>query len=171
MGSKNGKGKLTEGQRLAVLDWIADGLTTNEINSLGASFDPPFKISPQLNYSYRKDYDIDLQQLRNEKDALAISTGLAVRGNRIRALMDLALLLEEDLKQKKLLWTENAKTVGSMQYDYEEFNEPELRQLRGIYDDIAKETGGRIQRTDVTSGNKQIKGYVLVSPEDWDAQE
>lgn len=153
------KPKLTELQRLAVLDWIADGLTTNEMNNLGANFTPPFKISPQLNYQYRKDYDIDLQKLRNEKDALAISTGLAVRGNRIQQLIKLALLLEEDIHSKGLTWVDS-KTDKN-------FNEPELRQLRGIYDDIAKETGGRIQRTDVTSGNKQIKGYVLVSPEDW----
>lgn len=161
------KRKLTELQRKAVLNWIAEGLTTNEINNLAASFDPPFKISPQLNYSYRKDYDIDLQKLRSERDAVAISTGLAIRVTRIQKLIDLARLLEEDLTTKKLLWTQNAKTVGNERYDFEEFNEAEIRQLRGIYDDIAKETGGRITRTDVTSNNKQVKGYVLISPDEW----
>jgi len=163
----NGPRKLTDPQRLAVLDWIAEGMTTKELNNLAASFDPPFKISPQLNYQYRKDYDIDLQKLRSEKDTLAINTGLAIRATRIQKLIDLAQMLEGDLKIKKLLWTQNAKTVGNERYDFEEFNEAEIRQLRGIYDDIAKETGGRITRTDITSNNKQIKGYVLVSPDEW----
>jgi hypothetical protein len=161
------KPKLTDAQRLAVLHWLAEGLTNKEINDLAASFEPSFKISPQLIYQYRKDYDIDLQKLRNEKDALALSTGLAIRATRIQKLIDLALLLEEDLRVKELLWTENAKSVGNERYDFKEFNEAEIRQLRGIYDDIAKETGGRVTRTDITSNNKQVKGYVLVSPDDW----
>jgi hypothetical protein len=175
MAGKNGKGKLTEEQRLAVLNWIAEGLTTREINNLAVSFNPPFKISPQLNYSYRKDYDIDIQQMRNDKDNIAINTGLAVRANRIQSLIDLALMLEEDLKQKKLVWTKDVKSIpvgsGNMtvhkEIEFEEFNEAEIRQLRGIYDDLAKETGGRITRTDITSANKQIKGYVLINPDDW----
>lgn len=167
MAGKNGKGKLTEEQRHAVLGWLAEGLTIHELNNLAASFDPPFKISSQLAYSYRKDYEIDLAKLMAERDALAINTGLAIRANRVQKLIDLAKLLEEDLRVKELLWTENAKTVGNERYDFKEFNEAEIRQLRGIYDDIAKETGGRITRADITSNNKQIKGYVLVNPDDW----
>ena len=161
------RNKLDEKQRLQVLEWLGEGLTTNEINDLAVSFEPPFKVSAQLLYQYRKDYEIDIAKIRSERDTLAISQGLALRSTRVQKLIELARLLEEDLRVKELVWTDNAKTVGNERYDFKEFNEAELRQLRGIYEDIAKETGGRITRTDITSDNKQIKGYVIISPDDW----
>jgi len=40
-------------------------------------------------------------------------------------------------------------------YDYEEFNAAEIAQYRGILDDIAKEVGGRVQKTE-HSGEMKI---------------
>jgi len=162
---------LIEPQRLYLLELIAEGLTTLEINNLGASFDPPFEVSPQLVYQYRTQYAEPLRVLREEKQAEAFETGLGVAANRVKALMRLARMLEEDLEQKEKLWLANKKMVGAETYEFHEFNKAEIETLRGIYDDIAKETGGRIQRKDILSGGKPIKGYTTVSPDDWDEEE
>jgi hypothetical protein len=175
MAGKNGKSKLTEEQRLAVLEWLAEGKTLHEVNSLAASFEPPFKMTSQQCYAYRKDYDIDLQKIMQEKDTLALNTGLALRANRVQALIALALLLEEDLRVKKLVWTRDVKSIAvgagkdteHVRIDFEVFNKAEIQELRGIYDDIAKETGGRITKVDVSSLGKAIKGYVVVDPDKW----
>ena len=164
---RNGKRTLTDEQRLAVLEWIAEGLLTAEVNQRATVFKPSFQVTRQLLYQYRQDHEVDLSAMRRNIDNEAINTGLAIRAKRIEALIKLAIIMEEDLVNKKLTWLQNAKAIGNMQYDYEEFNAAEVRELRGVYDDIAKETGGRIHRTDITSDNRQIKGYVLVNPDEW----
>ena len=175
MAGRNGKSKLTEEQRMALLEWLAEGKTVHEVNSLAASFEPAFKVSSQACYFYRKTYEIDLQKLMQDKDTLALSTGLALRANRVEALIALALLLEEDLRFKKLIWTKDVKSisVGSgnltqhQRIDFEVFNKAEIQELRGIYDDIAKETGGRITKVDLSTLGKSIKAYVIVDPDKW----
>lgn len=169
--------KLNDQQRAQLLQWLAEGLTTGEINTVAASFDnpdtgqaEPFQVSAQLCYQYRKDHELDLTAMRAARDEEAIQTGLAIRANRLKALYKLASELEEDLYTKQRLWTQNAKTVANMEYTFEEFNEAEIRQLRGVYEDIAKETGGRIHQIDLTSKGKRIKGYVGISPDDWDEE-
>lgn len=170
--------KLNDAQRAQLLQWLAEGLTTQEINTVAASFDnpdtglaEPFTVSPQLCYQYRHDHELDLTELRSARDEEAIVTGLAIRANRLKTLFKLARELEADLYERKRLWTQNAKTVANEGYKFEEFNEAEIRQLRGVLDDIAKETNGRIQRVDLTTQGKKIKGYVGISPDDWDADE
>jgi hypothetical protein len=168
MSGRNGKAKITEEQRLQLLQWLGEGLTHKDIVNLALQEEPPFKITAGALLHYRQQYDVELKAIRAEHDTIAVNTGLALRATRIQALVDLALLLEEDLKIKKLTWLKDAKMLGAERYNFETFNEAELRQLRGIYEDISKETGGRVTRTDITSLGKELKGYVAVSPDDWD---
>lgn len=169
------KHKLSTAQRLALLQWMAEGLTHQEILDNAANFSPAFTVSSQLVYAYRKTYEIDISKLRSERREQVISTGLALQENRINGLIALALLLEEDLRVKNLVWTKDVKSVivgkgneaEHQRIDFEIFNKAEISELRGIYDDIAKETGGRIQRSDVTSLGKQIKGYITIDPDKW----
>jgi hypothetical protein len=62
------------------------------------------------------------------------------------------------------LWLDDVKGVGSGEVativDFETFNSSEVSQYRGVLDDIAKETGGRVQRTDVTSKNEKIESGI-----------
>lgn len=80
----------------------------------------------------------------DEKSAL--TTGLAIRENRVAALQRLAQLMGKDLFGG-FLWTEETKGVGSGPaaeiIDYDEFNGAEVAQFRGVLEDIAKEMGGR----------------------------
>jgi hypothetical protein len=86
----------------------------------------------------------------DEKNALA--TGLAIKENRVAALQRLANLMGKDLFGG-FLWTEETKGVGSGDIaeiiEYDEFNAAEVAAFRGVLDDIAKETGGRVQRQEI----------------------
>lgn len=174
--NKPGQGRVsdyTEEQINALLSWIAEGMTGGEINNAAANFTPAFHISDQLIYHYRKTRELDIEKLREDKEFVALRTGLAVKTNRVKALMRLAARLEEDIEVKKKLWLKRQRSFLTSPKEYkvvteEEFIAPLVKELRGIYDDIAKETGGRILKADITSKGKQIKGYVGISPEDWD---
>jgi hypothetical protein len=169
--SVRGKSKLSDEQREALLEWMAEGLTTKEINDRSLKFVPPFEVSSQLVYQYRIDYGEPLQELMSRNEMAALRTGLAVKANRLEKLQRLAALLEEDLLTKMLTWTEDKKMVGNETVTFKQFNAAEIKELRGLLDDIAKETGGRVLKADITSGGQPIKGYVGISPEDWDAPE
>lgn len=167
------KPKLSEQQKLSLLEWLAEGLKTKEINERAAKHEEPFEVSPQLVYQYRTDYEIDLTNLRSRNEMAALHTGLSLKANRLEKLFALAERLEEDLFNRKLVWTEQVKGIGSgsdfERITFEEFNASEIKEYRAVLDDIAKETGGRVLRTDVTSEGKPMKAYIGVSPDDWNS--
>lgn len=152
--------RLKKAQKEATLAWIAEGLQTDEINDRAASFEPPFSVLRQQVDYYRKTRKQDINAIKSVDELHALTTGLALKGNRVAKLQQLAALMERDLFGG-FLWTEEVKGVGSGDIaqivDYEEFNAAEVTQYRGVLDDIAKETGGRVQRQDVTSGGKVIE--------------
>ena len=162
--------KLTEPQRDHLLALIAEGLNVREINSVIASFEPPFEVSSQLVSQYRKTHSKRLMELRHEHETRAFNEGLAIAANRVQALVTLAKLLEDDLHTKALIWVEDKKMVGDEKVSFKQFNKAEIQELRGIYDDLAKETGGRISRRDITSGGMALKQYETINPDDWDEE-
>jgi len=142
--------RLKKAQKEAVLSWVAEGLQTDEINARGARFDPPFGVSRQQVDYYRDTRNADLQAIRSISEKTALVEGYALKEHRVYKLSILAALLEKDLFQG-FIWTDQVKGVGSGDIaeivDYEEFNGAEIVQYRGLLDDIAKETGGRVQRS------------------------
>jgi hypothetical protein len=143
--------RLKKAQKEAVLKWIAEGLQTDEINGLANSFDPPFSVlRSQVDY-YRKTRWIDLEAISKISEKTALVEGYALKEHRVYKLSLLAALMEKDLFGG-FLWTDQVKGVGSGEIaeivDYEEFNGAEVVQYRGVLDDIAKETGGRVQKVD-----------------------
>lgn len=166
----------SDNQRDYILKLIAAGLTREQINEKAAEFEEPFgPLSPQLLYGYRKRYELELSELREERRSRIFTEGLALPENRAKSLLKLAAMLEEDLFEKKKRWLENVKGIGSgsdfERITFEEFNAAEIKELRALYDDIAKETGGRIQRKDITSAGQALKLYKDVSPDDWDTDD
>lgn len=173
-GSKAGKPTtLLPDQMDALIGWIAEGLTQGQIFNRAINFDPPFEPSPfQISY-YRKSREIDIVALRKSNEAVAITQGLALRSERLKALLRLAGRLEDELYLKNKLWLDRTKSLAVGKGQYEkieeiEFNAALVKELRAAYGDIAAEVGGRIMRHDLTSKDKPIKGYVGVSPDDWD---
>lgn len=96
-------------------------------------------------------YDEEVQKMLAEEEERALKEGLASVGRRIIRLDRMAQLLEELLHEDDMHSLERVKGIGSGQdgtferIEEVQFNEGIFRQLRGIYDDIAKEVGGRDQ--------------------------
>lgn len=124
----------------------------------------------QVDY-YRRTRALDLKTIAAISEKTAMTEGFALKEHRVYKLSLLAALMEQDLLSG-ILWTHEIKGVGAGPaaeiVEYEEFNKAEVDAYRGVLDDIAAETGGRIKNVDVKSDGKQLKGYVVVSPDDWD---
>lgn len=146
--------RLKKAQKDALLEWIAAGKKTDEINEMAAIFEPPFDVSRQQVDGYRKRRAVDVQAIIAKDERSALATGLATRETRVARLVQLAELIEVDLFGERL-WTRNVKGVGSGDIaeivDYEEFNKAEVDAYRGVLDDIAKEVGQRVAKQEVTS--------------------
>jgi phage terminase large subunit len=139
---------LTTSQRDFVIAEIAAGSTAREITNLAASRKhDSFVINDKQIAYYRMESGIRIAEIRKQREDAAINTGLAVKANRIQGLLNLARLLEDDIYQNNKLWLTRLRQYGSGRdiqfFEEEEFNEPEVRQIRGLYEDIAKEMGAR----------------------------
>ena len=148
--------RLKKEQRDELLKWVAAGLETGEINKCAADHLPPFMVSrAQVDY-YRKTRGVDLRKMLDSGQYDALTTGLALKEERVKRLTLLAALMEEDLFYG-VLWTEDVKMIGSGPFqervEFEEFNASEVAQYRGVLDDIAKEVGGRVQRQEHTGAD------------------
>lgn len=158
--------KLRKAQKEAVLQWVGEGLTTDEINARAAKFKPKFKVSRSQVDFYRKSRDTKLNEIKEAGEMDALTTGLALKDKRVEVLQKLADRMVTDLLpaelKDSLLWVQQAKTVANEKYTYLEFNKPEVDTLRGVLDDIAAEVGDRVKKTDVTSGGEKI---ATLSPE------
>lgn len=102
------------------------------------------------------------EKIETERIAI-LGRGYALRHERVRKLDELAGMLFSEVSQYELRWLEGEKST--------KFNSDLIEQARKTLEDIAREMGERIIRTDITSGDKPIKGYVGISPDDWDEGE
>lgn len=148
--------RLRKAQKEQVLEWVAAGLQTDEINKRAAEFEQPFDVSRQQVDYYRKTRDADIKAIRSVSETKALVEGFALKEHRVYKLSILASLLEKDLFCG-FIWTDQVKGVGSGDIaeivDYEEFNASEIIQYRGLLDDIAKEMGGRVQKSEVSGAD------------------
>lgn len=149
--------RLLKNQKETLLTWISEGLQTDEINLRAAVFDPPFEVSRQQVDWYRSTRAKSIAAMSAVAEHDALTTGLALKSERVRKLQQLATLMEADIFGG-FLWTDQVKMIGSgpfsKEVDYEEFNTAEVQQYRGTLDDIAKEVGDR--RTNSVNTNVQI---------------
>jgi len=129
-------------------------LQTDEINKRATDFKAPFFVSRQQVDYYRKSRKINIEAIKTIDEKNALTTGLSLKENRVIKLQQLAVLMEKDLIDNGFLWVEDVKGVGSgmaaQVVDFERFNSAEVEQYRRVLDDIAKETGGRVQKQELT---------------------
>lgn len=148
-----GQSLYTEAQKAALLEWIAEGIRTDEINRRAAKFDPPFKISRNNVDYYRRRCGVRQKDIARERDERALNGALATVAGRLEKLQQLAELHEKDLFGGRL-WVHNVKGIGRgddyQVVGYDEYNAAEVAQYRGILDDIAREVGQRTTKTEVT---------------------
>lgn len=148
--------RLKKKQRLYLLELVAEGLQTNEINERAEVFDPPFVVTRQLVDDYRKRYAPQLAEIVEREKLDALTTGLATRAERVKKLQQLAAAMEHDLFDNGLLWTSVPKTIGSgktaKMIEIEEFNAAEVSAYRGVLEDIAREVGDRKANVNISGG-------------------
>src|SRR6185436_18348925 len=146
--------RLRKAQKEIVLQGIAEGLTTGEINKRAAKFKPRFKVSRSQVDFYRKTREIKLDEIKEAGETQALTHGLAIKDERVAVLQRLANRMIADLLPSELddslLWTKEAKTVANKKYSYLEFNKSEVDALRGVLDDIAAEVGERVRKNELT---------------------
>src|ERR687891_132518 len=104
--------RLKKAQREALLSWIAEGLESDEINKRAAKFKPRFTVSRRVVAHYRKTRNVKLDEIKNADEGNALTTGLAIREERVSRLQKLADLLIKDLFEDSLLWTDEVKGIG-----------------------------------------------------------
>lgn len=117
-------------------------------------------------------YDARLEVEKNRRADEVMQSGLALAHERVTKLKDLAGKLEGYLQDENNVWLPDVKQIGGGKFaervDIVRFNAALIEQYRNTLDDLAKETGGRRQSVDLTTGGQPIKGYVTISPDDWD---
>lgn len=112
------------------------------------------------------EFDKNWEQRKNAERKTVMEYGLSLDYERVRRLNRLADFLEhqlyatDDEGNYSNLWLQDAKGIGSSlnfeRVDIERFNSALLTQYRGVLDDIAKEVGGRVNKTDLTSDGEPI---------------
>jgi hypothetical protein len=149
--------KLNKKQKEILLEWIAEGLQSDEINKRAAAFKPSFQVIRQQVDFYRKTRGVDIDKLRKEGEFTALNTGLSVKEKRVALLQQLAEKMRLDIFENDLLWTNQVKGIGGAdnfeRIDYQEFNAAEVQQLRGVLDDIAAELNERSKKLEHSGPN------------------
>lgn len=144
---------LKKAQKDAVLEWIGEGLETDEINKRAAKFKPRFTISRRAVAHYRKTRGVKLEEILEEGETSSLKTGLALKENRVAKLQLLADKMLADLldKDDSSMWLLQVKGIGSQdnyeRVEYLEFNKAEVDAVRGVLDDIAAEVGERVKKS------------------------
>ncbi|MDQ3651518.1 MAG: hypothetical protein M3458_14840 [Acidobacteriota bacterium] len=116
---------LTKSQKEFLLKLVAEGLESDEINARARKFKAPFDVSRQQVDHYRKSRGVMMKEIVASDEMDALCTGLSIKEARVEILQEV---------MTKLLRRVRAS---------DDFDEPTYRQLRGLLDDLAKETGGR----------------------------
>ena len=108
---------------------------------------------------YDKQFDDEKTKRKNE----IMQSGLAFIHERVQKLKELASFLETQMFEQGLegeyhnIWLPDVKQIGGGEYaervDIERFNSAIIEQYRGTLDDIAKETGGRIHKQELTGSD------------------
>jgi hypothetical protein len=107
-------------------------------------------------------YDAELERQKNERCKEVMESGLALDFERTDELKGLAHFLIDQIYEQgedgdyHNVWLPDVKQIGSgkdaERVDIERFNAAIIDQARGVLDDLAKETGGRHKKADVSVG-------------------
>jgi hypothetical protein len=110
-------------------------------------------------------YDAEWEHLKNERRREEMEYGLALDFERVERLKRLADFLESQLYELSKpdpltgeqtyhnVWVPDVKSIGGGEFaervDIERFNGPLISEYRSVLDDLAKETGGRVRKTEL----------------------
>lgn len=105
-------------------------------------------------------YDAAWEARKNAERESILGYGLALTYERVRKLVRLAEFLEGQIYEQgesglfHNVWLPDTKSIGfgktAKEIEIERFNSPIFEQYRKVMEDIAKETGGRVQKQETT---------------------
>lgn len=105
-------------------------------------------------------YDGREDEQSAEQAKATMGTGLAVAFRRVEKLKELASHLEEFVYDESRLWPASWKVLGFGPHAEHRkiihFNYQLVEQYRGVLDDLAKETGGRVHR-------EELRGQIAIA--------
>ena len=135
----------------------------------GAALASPSRVyywSSKFNWVERAEsYDAKHDVTKTEEALSALSTGLALPFKRVIQLKALADRLEREIFVEDNLWLEDVKQIGagkSAEKVYlKRFNTNLVEQYRGVLDDLARETGGRIAKIEQETKNANAIMFVV----------
>lgn len=130
------------------------------------------------------EFDADYEAIKNAERQAVMDYGLALDYERVRKLKRLVDFLERQIYEKGTsvdiegneisvyhnVWLPDVKQIGAGEFaervDIERFNSALIAEYRAALDDLAKEVGGRKQRTEHTGADGSAIEFKLVYPKD-----
>lgn len=116
-------------------------------------------------------FDATWEARKNAERQAELDYGLSLDFERVRKLKNLADFLEAQLFERgengeyHNVWVPDVKSIGSGEHaervDIERFNQAIFSEYRATLDDLAKEVGGRIKKSDVTSDGERLTGLII----------
>lgn len=100
------------------------------------------------------DYDKELEAKKNAEAEVVMQSGLALEHERVRLLKSMAGSLESRMLYEKSVKGETVELVDISV----------VSQLRGVLDDIAKETGGRVSKQEITGKDGGAIETIVLKP-------
>jgi hypothetical protein len=141
-----------------------------EKSNLIQDFEPPsVSYSTLASWSSRygwperaRAYDANWEARKNAERDAVLNYGLSLDYERVRKLYRLAAMLEAQIYERGAdgvlhnIWLPDVKSIGSGEFaervDIERFNGALIEQYRKVMEDIAKETGGRVDKRELSGG-------------------
>jgi hypothetical protein len=131
------------------------------------SFGTLRKWSSQFNWPERAtEFEAKWEAIKTAEREAEIGYGLALDYERVRKLKRLADFLETQIYEQgedgtyHNVWVPDVKGIGKGEdferIDIERFNPALFSEYRAVLEDLAKEVGGRVNKTDITSGGEPI---------------
>lgn len=161
--------RLGPGRLLSMLvTRYAQGTEGNRLEPPTTSASTLKKWSMRFGWQVRAaEYDNrELEEPKNERRLRIMEEGLALDYERVAELTELAKFLKAQIYETGVggeyhnVWMPDVKQVGAGEtverVNIERFNGALISEFRATLDDIAKETGGRIRKTDVTSNGETL---------------
>ena len=107
-----------------------------------------------------EEYDIALEEAKTSRASLVMDSGLALPWKRVEELVAHYERLKKELEEEGNLWVPDYKKIGTGKtaelVKVYRYNSALVRDVFQALEDLAHETGGRIRRQDITSGDERV---------------
>lgn len=105
---------------------------------------------------YDAKWEREKNRINEAERRRVFAQGVALDFERVKTLAQIGGMLADDLIENGVYTTDVKLAANGDEVEIEVINEAAIRQLRGIYDDIAKETGGRSKKVQLVTWRDKV---------------